>query len=203
MLLVALAIQLRAKRYNAWIYWLAIVMVAVFGTMVADVMHVVLGIPYVASTVALAVSLAVVFVAWFRVEGTLSIHSIVTPRRGAVLLGHGDGDVCPGHRGRRPRRRRLGLGYLASVVVFAVLFVVPALGYRFLGWPEVACFWAAYVMTRPLGASIADWLGKPKDSASAGWGTGDGVGEVLLFGLLIVGCVGYLTVADRRVQVAA
>jgi hypothetical protein len=80
-LVVALVLQLRAPRYSAWIYWLAIVMVAVFGTMAADVMHVVLGIPYLVSTVMLASLLAVVFIAWYVVERTLSIHTIRTPRR--------------------------------------------------------------------------------------------------------------------------
>src|SRR6476646_10107170 len=79
-LTIALAVQLRATRYWAPIYWLAVVMVAVFGTMVADVLHVVLDIPYAVSAAGLAATLAVVFVAWHRVEGTLSIHSIDTPR---------------------------------------------------------------------------------------------------------------------------
>ncbi len=196
-LLVALAIQLRARHYDAWIYWFAIVMVAVFGTMVADVMHVVLGIPYVASTIALALALAVVFAVWYRVEGTLSIHSIVTPRRelfywatvmATFALGTAAGDFTAA---------TLGLGYLASAVLFGVLFVIPALGYRFLGWPEIACFWAAYVITRPLGASVADWLGK---SGLGGLRLGDATVAVVLTVLIVI-CVAYL--AATRVDVAS
>jgi uncharacterized membrane-anchored protein len=195
-LLVALAIQLRATRYNAWIYWFAIVMVAIFGTMVADVLHVVLGIPYVASTIALALVLVAVFVTWQRTEGTLSIHSIVTPRRelfywatvmATFALGTAVGDFTAA---------TLGLGYLASAVLFGVLFVVPALGYRFLGWSAIACFWASYVITRPLGASVADWLGK---SGLGGLKLGDGFVAVV-FTVLIVICVAYL--ATTRVDVA-
>jgi len=113
-LLVALAIQLWMPRYVAWVYWLAVVMVAVFGTMAADVLHVVLGIPYVVTTLAFAVSLGLIFVAWYRSEGTLSIHSIDSPRRelfywAAVIatfaLGTAAGDMTAA---------TLGFGYLLS-----------------------------------------------------------------------------------------
>jgi uncharacterized membrane-anchored protein len=192
---VALIIQLRAPRYVAWIYWLAVVMVAVFGTMAADVMHVVLGIPYLVSTVALAAALAVVFVTWYAVERTLSIHTIDTLRRelfywAAVMatfaLGTAAGDLTAS---------TFGLGYLLSVDLFAVAFVIPAIGYRFLGWDAIASFWTAYVITRPLGASVADWLGKP---FLGGLGIGDGYVAIALT-LLIVLLVGYLTVTRRDV----
>jgi uncharacterized membrane-anchored protein len=169
-LIVALALQLRVRRYVAGVYWLAIVMVAVFGTMTADVMHVVLGIPYLVSTIVLAAVLAVVFAAWWHVEGTLSIHTIRTPRRelfywatvmATFALGTAAGDLTAA---------TFGLGYPGSVVLFAVLFAIPALGWRFLGWNGVASFWTAYVITRPLGASVADWLGKP---SLGGLGIGD------------------------------
>ena len=131
-LVVALVLQLRALRYVAWIYWLAIVMVAVFGTMAADVMHVVLGVSYLVSSVVLGGVLALLFLAWYRVEGTLSIHTIRTPRRelfywatviATFALGTAAGDLTAA---------RLRLGYAGSVVLFAILFAIPALGYRFL-----------------------------------------------------------------------
>ena len=78
---IAMVLQFRAKAYNAWIYWLAVVMVAVFGTQAADVLHIKFGVPYVASTAFYAIVLAVIFTLWYRTEGTLSIHSIRTPRR--------------------------------------------------------------------------------------------------------------------------
>jgi uncharacterized membrane-anchored protein len=124
-LTVALAVQLRASRYEAPFYWLAVVMVAVFGTMVADVLHVVLDVPYAVSAAGLAATLAVVFVAWHRVEGTLSIHSIDTPRRelfywatvmATFALGTAAGDLTAA---------TLGLGYPASALLFAVAFAVP------------------------------------------------------------------------------
>jgi uncharacterized membrane-anchored protein len=114
--------------------------------------------------------LAVVFIAWYRVEGTLSIHTIRTRRRelfywatvmATFALGTAAGDLTAA---------TFKLGYPGSIVLFAILFVIPALGYRFLGWNAVATFWTAYVITRPLGASIADFLGK---SILGGLGIGD------------------------------
>ncbi len=196
-LVVALALQLRSPRYVAAIYWFAIVMVAVFGTMAADVMHVVLGIPYVASTAALATALAVVFVAWYRTERTLSIHSIDTPRRelfywatvmATFALGTAAGDLTAA---------TLGLGYPLSTVLFALLFAIPALGYAVLGWNEIAAFWIAYVITRPLGASVADWLGKP---FLGGLGIGDApVAAALTLGIVVL--VAYLGVTRIDVRV--
>jgi uncharacterized membrane-anchored protein len=194
-LVVALVIQLRAVRYVAWRYWLAVVMVAIFGTMVADVLHVVLKVPYVVSTVALAIVLAAVFVAWFRSQRTLSIHSIDTPRRelfywatvmATFALGTAAGDMTAA---------TLGLGYFVSAIVFGVLFIVPAIGWRLLGWNAIAAFWTSYVITRPLGASIADWSGK---SALGGLGLGDDKVAIVLT-LLIVIVVGYLAVTQLDV----
>jgi uncharacterized membrane-anchored protein len=195
-LVIVLVLQLRTDRYVAWTYWLTIVMVAVFGTMVADVLHVVIGIPYVVSTVALGAALAVVFAAWYRSERTLSIHSIDAPRRelfywatvmATFALGTAAGDLTAS---------TFGLGYLVSAVLFGVLFVIPGLGYLLLGWDQVAAFWTAYVITRPLGASVADWLGKP---FLGGLGIGDEKVAVVL-SVAIVICVAYLAVT--RIDVA-
>ncbi len=184
----ALALQLRVARYVAWVYWLTVVMVAVFGTMAADVLHVVLHIPYVVTSAGFALSLAIVFVAWYRVEGTLSIHSIVTLRRegfywatvmATFALGTALGDMTAA---------TLGLGYFPSALLFAVLFVLPAIGYGWFGWNAVAAFWASYLVTRPLGASVADWLGKPY---LGGLGIGDGTVALVLTGC-IVALVAYL-----------
>lgn len=194
-LIAALALQLRAKRYVAWIYWLAVVMVAVFGTMAADVMHVVIGIPYIVSTLGLSSVLAVVFVAWYRVEGTLSIHTIRTPRRelfywatvmATFALGTAAGDLTAA---------TFKLGYPGSIVLFAILFAIPAIGYRFLGWNSVATFWTAYVITRPLGASVADFLGK---STLGGLGIGD-LYVALGLTVLIVILVARLTITREDV----
>jgi len=195
-LALSLAIQLRATRYVAAVYWLAIVMVAVFGTMVADVLHVVIHIPYVLSAAGLALALVVIFALWQRTEGTLSIHSIRTRRRelfywaaviAAFALGTALGDLSAA---------TLALGYLGSSIVFAILFVIPAVGYRWRGWDAVASFWASYVITRPLGASVADWLGK---TSLGGLGLGDDRVSVV-FTILIVMGVAYLAVT--RIDVA-
>ncbi|MGB8347661.1 MAG: hypothetical protein WCD86_22450 [Ktedonobacteraceae bacterium] len=193
-LLVSLILQLAVRRSVAGIYWLAVVMVAVFGTMAADVMHVVLGIAYLVSTACFAVALAIIFVVWYASENTLSIHSITTPRRelfywatvmATFALGTAAGDMTAA---------TLRLGYFSSAVLFAILFAIPALAYRLFGFNEIAAFWLAYVMTRPLGASVADWLGKPY---LGGLGLGDAP-VALVLTIVIIGCVGSLTVTSKE-----
>lgn len=194
--LVAFVLQFTVRKYVAWIYWLFVVMVAIFGTMVADITHIVFKVPYYASTIAFAILLMVVFVTWSRVEGSLSIHSVNTQRRelfywAAVLatfaMGTATGDMTA---------MTLHLGYLPSAILFAVLFVLPALGYWAFGLNDIFAFWFAYVMTRPLGASFADWFGKSK--SIGGLGYGDGVASTVLT-VLIVLFVAYLMVSRRDV----
>jgi len=169
---VALYIQFSKDRYVPWAYWLAVAMVGVFCTMAADVLHVGLGVPYIASTVFYAVILAVVFRAWYLSEGTLSIHSIRTPRRemfywAAVLatfaLGTAAGDLTA---------VTFGLGFFASGLLFAAVIAVPALGYWRYGMNSILAFWFAYVVTRPLGASFADWLAVSPERGGLALGTG-------------------------------
>ena len=194
--IASLAVQFSMGRYRAWPYWSAVVMVGVFGTMAADVMHVGLGVPYVVSTVLCGAALAAVYVAWRKSEGTLSIHSIDRVRRegfywAAVVatfaLGTAAGDLTA---------TSLRLGYAYSILLFASLIVVPAAGYRWLRWNAVFSFWFAYVVTRPLGASIADWLGKPV--SSGGLGVGDGVVSLVL-AVLILLFVTYLAITRADV----
>jgi uncharacterized membrane-anchored protein len=168
----ALWVQFGKDRYVPWAYWLAVAMVGVFGTMAADVLHVGLGVPYVASTIFYALVLAVVFRAWHLSEGTLSIHSIRTPRRelfywAAVLatfaLGTAAGDFTA---------TTLGLGYFGSIFLFAAIIAIPALGYFRFAMNPILAFWFAYVMTRPLGASVADWLSVSSARGGLALGTG-------------------------------
>jgi uncharacterized membrane-anchored protein len=193
----AIAIQFSMRRYVAWAYWLAVVMVGVFGTMVADVLHVGFGVPYELSAFAFAVVLALNFIVWWRVERTLSIHSIDSSRReifywitvvATFALGTALGDVTAGD---------IHLGYFLSAIVFAAAIIVPAVGYAIGLFTPVFAFWFAYVLTRPLGASVADWLGKPKQFG--GLGIGNGLVSVILT-LLIVGFVAYLSVSKADVQ---
>jgi len=192
---IALIIQFKAKKYVPWIYWLTVTMVAIFGTMAADVLHIQLGVPYVVSTVFFACALVVIFALWHRLEHTLSIHSINNFRRetlywAAVLatfaLGTAAGDWTA---------VSLGLGYFTSGLVFVGIFAIPALGYRLFGLNSVLAFWSAYIVTRPLGASFADWFGKP--TAVGGRGLGDGI-VALILALLIVTCVAYMQLNRRE-----
>jgi uncharacterized membrane-anchored protein len=195
--LVALGLQLAKRRYWAWTYWFAVVMVGIFGTMGADVMHVGLGVPYSASVVLCSIVLAVVFLWWQRSEGTLSVHSIDTTRRelfywAAVVatfaLGTAAGDMTA---------LTFSLGYLASAVLFGALILVPAIGYRFFHWNAIFSFWFAYVLTRPLGASIADWMGKSRHDGGLGWGSGP---VSIVLALMILVLVAYAAITKVDVQ---
>lgn len=195
--LVAMAVQFRQGRYVAWSYWLAVVMVGVFGTMAADVLHVGFGVPYTASSVLYAVALAVIFVVWKRTEGTLSIHSIDTPRREAFYWATVVATFAMGTALGDFSAYTLHLGYFPSAAVFAVVVAIPAVGFRWLRWGAVVSFWFAYVVTRPLGASLADGLGKPKSVSGLGLGNGP---VTMALGLLIIAAVTYLAVTGADVQ---
>ncbi|MCW2864069.1 MAG: putative rane-anchored protein [Actinoallomurus sp.] len=195
-LAAALVLQLSVRRYVAWIYWSAVVMVSVFGTMAADVLHVGLGVPYVVSTAFFVVALAAVFALWYVSEKTLSIHSIFTWRRevfywatvmATFALGTAAGDMTA---------VSIHLGYLTSGVMFAVLMAVPALAYWRLGLNPVFAFWFAYVVTRPLGASFADWLGVSRARGGLALGTGP---VSLALTVVILGFVGYLAMSRKDV----
>lgn len=193
----ALTLQFRARRYVAWVYWLAVAMVSVFGTMAADVLHVGLGIPYAVSTCFYLVVLAAIFTIWYRVEGTLSIRSVRTRRRevfywSAVLatfaLGTAAGDLTA---------VTFHLGYLASGVMFAMVIVVPAIGHQWMRLNPILGFWFAYVLTRPLGASFADWAAVPHSRGGLDLGHGR---VTIVMTLAIAAMVAYL--AARQPQPA-
>jgi uncharacterized membrane-anchored protein len=171
-LVVAMVLQFRSRRYNTWIYWFAVVAVSIWGTLAADGMHIELHVPYAYSSAFYAAALTLIFVVWYLTERTLSIHSINTPRRevfywAAVLatfaLGTALGDFSA---------ITLKLGFFSSGVLFAVVIAVPAIAYRGFGLNPVLAFWAAYTVTRPLGASFADWMGVTHRLGGLGWGRG-------------------------------
>lgn len=195
-LAIALIWQLSIRRYDAWAYWLAVSMVAVFGTMAAGILHVYMGIPYVLSATIYAASLAMIFGLWYVSERTLSVHSIYTRRRelfywAAVLatfaMGTAVGDMTA---------VSFHLGFLASGIVFAVAIAVPAVAYRLIGLNEIVAFWLAYIITRPLGASFADWLAVPANQG--GLNLGKGTISIVLW-ILIIAFVAYLAVSHRDV----
>jgi uncharacterized membrane-anchored protein len=186
----SLAVQLGARRYVAPVYWVAVVLISVVGTLITDNLTDDLGVSLWISTAAFAIALAGVFATWYRVEGTLSIHSVTTPRREgfywlAVLvtfaLGTAAGDLFA---------EQIGVGYGPSVLVFAAMIAVVTAGWWRLGLGAVTAFWAAYVLTRPLGASIGDLTSQPAHDGGLGWGT---TGTSLVFLSAIVVLVGYLT----------
>lgn len=192
-LAAALAVQLAARSYVAWMYWSVVSMVAVFGTMAADVVHTGFGVPYAISTLAFAVVLALVFGAWYASERTLSIHSIASIRREVFYwttvivtfaLGTAVGDLTAS---------TMHMGYYVSGLLFAALIALAGIAYWRLGVSNVLAFWAAYILTRPLGASFADWAAKPVSRSGLGFGSGR-VSVVLL--LLIVAFVGYMTITQ-------
>ncbi|MFJ7905020.1 hypothetical protein ACIQ6V_31825 [Streptomyces sp. NPDC096198] len=195
--LVALVVQFRQARYRAWTYWFAVAMVGIFGTMAADVMHVALGVPYSVSSALYAVLLLAVFWLWRRTEGTLSIHTIDSPRREAFYWATVVATFAMGTALGDFTAFTLHLGYFASAAMFAALILIPAVGYRWLSWNPVFCFWAAYVITRPLGASIADGLGKSR--SAGGLGFGDGPVALVLLALIVL-IVAYLSVTRADVQ---
>jgi uncharacterized membrane-anchored protein len=195
--LIALGIQLRMRHYNPWTYWLAVCGVGVFGTMAADVLHVALHVPYIASTILYMVILAAVFITWQRTERTLSIHTIDTTRRelfywAAVVatfaMGTALGDLTA---------TTFHLGYFGSIWLFAGIILIPCIGFRFLRWSPIFSFWFAYVITRPLGASVADWLSKPKYVGGLALGDGPVAGA---FTVVIIILVAFLAITRVDVQ---
>jgi uncharacterized membrane-anchored protein len=195
-LVASLVAQFALRRYNAWVYWTSVVMVSVFGTAVADTAHNDFGVPYTASTLVLLGAVAAMFALWYLVEGTLSIHSIYTRRREgfywvAVLLTFALGTAAGDWTATS-----LNLGYFPSGLVFLVVFLLPAAAHRWLGFNAVAAFWLSYVVTRPLGASFADFMAGPPNRGGLALGMPP-ISMVLT--ALIVAVVGYC--AKTRIDI--
>jgi uncharacterized membrane-anchored protein len=192
----ALWLQFRTPEYRAPAYWFAVMMVAVFGTMAADGIHDGASIPYSVTTPVFAAIVAATFLVWYRSEGTLSIHSINTRRReafywtavlGTFALGTAAGDLTA---------YSLNLGFWTSAVLFAVVFALPAIGWWRFHLNPIVAFWAAYVVTRPLGASFADGFSKP---TNGGLNLGDGTVSAIAL-VAFIGLVAYVTITKRDVQ---
>jgi uncharacterized membrane-anchored protein len=198
-LVAALVAQFAVRRYIAGVYWTAIVMVSVFGTMVADGLRLALGLSHSVNTAVFTVAVLAVFAVWYAVERTLSIHSIHTVRReffywatvmATFALGTAAGDWTA---------MTLGFGFLASGFLFTAVIAVPALAHRFAGLAAVPAFWGAYVVTRPLGASFADWMAVSPARGGLGWGTA--LVTIVMTAVIAV-LVGYLAVTRRDVELA-
>jgi uncharacterized membrane-anchored protein len=196
-LVIGLVWQFRVRRYVAAAYWYLAYAIAIFGTGVSDALHLVIGIPYAGTTLLWAVVLAAAFWLWYRSERTLSIHSIFTRRRetyywcvvfATFALGTALGDFTA---------TSLHLGYLASGILFFIVILIPALFWWRFGLNAVVAFWFAYVVTRPLGASFADYFSKPQSLSGAGYGDGQ---AAVVATILVAVLVGYLTVTRRDIQ---
>jgi uncharacterized membrane-anchored protein len=200
LLVVALAVQLTRRRYIPAIYWLAVVLISVVGTLISDNLVDNLGVPLAVSTGIFSVALAIVFVWWFVSERTLSVHTIVTSRReffywGAILftfsLGTSAGDLVG---------EQFGLGYATSLALFAGLIALVAAAYYVFKLNAVLAFWAAYILTRPLGASAGDLLSQPRSAGGLGLGT---TWTSLSFLIVITAITVVMTLQQRREPAAA
>jgi uncharacterized membrane-anchored protein len=185
---LALKWQFKADRYYAQRYWLVVTAVATFGTSAADALHQV-GVPYIATTALWGAITAYLFYRWNKSEGTLSIHSIFTRRRenfywatvlASFALGTAAGDLTA---------ISLNLGFVSSILIFGGLMLIPLVGWWKFNFNAIGSFWFAYVLTRPLGASISDWIAVPKSIGGLGVGPGR---VTLALAVLIVLAVLYL-----------
>lgn len=186
-LIITMLLQIRSKRSVPWKYWLNVATVAVFGTAAADAVH--LGSLMITSSVFAAI-LAIALITWYITEKTLNVHNINTLRReifywvtvlATFMLGTALGDFTA---------MNLHLGTLVSGFIFIGLIAVPAVAYKLFGMNEVFAFWFAYIITRPLGASFADWLAHDR-----GLGTGP---VSLVSTIIIIALVAYVSFANKK-----
>ncbi len=197
LLAAALTVQVRLDRYVAWAYWVTVVLVSIVGTLITDNLSDGYNVPLELTTPVFAVLLAVTFTAWFATERTLSIHSIFTRRREGFYwttilftfaLGTAAGDLLS---------EKLNLGYWLALGLFAAAIVIVVIARFGLGANAIASFWVAYVLTRPLGASLGDLLSQPKDGGGLGVGT---TVTSFLFLAAILALVAYLAASKRDVS---
>jgi len=196
-IVVGLVLQFATLRYRAFAYWFLAYAIAITGTGVADFLHLDVHIPYAGTTLLWAVVLAAIFWLWQRSEGTLSIHSVTTQRREAFYwatvfatfaLGTALGDFTA---------TSLNLGYLTSGILFGVIILIPALARWRLGLNGIAAFWMSYIVTRPLGASFADYISKPHSLSGINFGDGP---TAIVFAIAVFVLVSYLAVTRPDIQ---
>ena len=194
LLLLALLWQLRTRQYVPWIYWVTVVLISVVGTLITDNLVDNFGVPLQVTTVLFGVALLATFALWYAIEKTLSIHTIYTRRRelfywAAILftfaLGTAAGDLAA---------EGLRLGYGISALIFGTMIALVTLGYYAVRMNAVAAFWIAYVLTRPLGASLGDLFSQPVASGGLGFGT---VVTSAVFLSTILGLVAYMSAGQR------
>ncbi len=171
LLTVVLVFQFRARRYIPGIYWLAVVLISVVGTLISDNLVDNFGVPLYVTTVVFGLALIATFIGWYRAERTLSVHTIVTTRREGFYwltilftfaLGTSAGDLIS---------ERLGLGYWIAATIFAAVIGLITAAHFGLNLHPVIAFWLAYIVTRPLGASLGDFMSQPTHNGGLGLGT--------------------------------
>ena len=194
LLIVALAFQFRSNRYVPGIYWTAVVLISVVGTLITDNLVDNMGVALQTTTIGFSLALAATFAAWYAVERTLSIHSIITIRREAFYwlailftfaLGTSAGDLIA---------ETYGLGFFVSVLIFAAAIAIVTLAHFRFKLGAITAFWLAYILTRPLGASIGDWMSQPTGNGGLGLGT---TGTSFIFLAAILSLVVYLQITKK------
>lgn len=197
LLAAVLVAQFRSKRHVPAIYWLAVVLVSIVGTLVTDNLVDNVGVSLITCAIGFSIALAATFYAWYRSERTLSIHTIYTPKREAFYwlailftfaLGTATGDLVA---------EKAGLGYLTTALIIGGLIALIYVAHRTLGLGAIPAFWAAYILTRPLGASIGDYLSQPKDVGGLALGT---TGTTFIFLAAIAGVVVILNRRQRSLD---
>jgi uncharacterized membrane-anchored protein len=199
LLVIALIFQFRSKKYTPSIYWITVVFISVFGTLVTDNLTDRFGVPLELSTIIFTVLLGIAFAVWYSKEKTLSIHSIVTRKREAFYwlvillafaLGTASGDLMA---------EGLALGYLTTGIIVAVLITIFAVAWKW-GLNAILAFWVIYILTRPLGASIGDFLSQPYKFG--GLGLGATITSVIFLAAILI-LVAYLTITKKDVTTRA
>ena len=199
LLLVALCFQFGARKYGPGIYWLAVVLLSIVGTLITDNLTDNFGISLVTTTILFGVALAATFATWYAKEKTLSIHSIYTTAREAFYwlailftfaLGTAAGDLVA---------EKFGLGYLTSLLLFGGLIAIVAIAHFRFKLNGILAFWLAYILTRPLGASLGDYLSQPHEAGGLALGA---LGINIVFLVAILGLVVFLTITRRDAPTA-
>ncbi len=195
LLAAVLVVQFSANKYIPWVYWLAVVLISVVGTLFSDNLVDNLGVSLWTTSAIFGTGLVLSFIAWYRSEKTLSIHTIVTRRREAFYwltilftfaLGTSAGDLVA---------EKLAVGYLPSALIFGGVIAAITAAFFALRLNAVIAFWAAYIITRPFGASMGDYLTAPTKDGGLGLGTN---GTSAIFLAIIVACVAWFTVKARK-----
>ena len=195
LLLISLFVQIRTKKYIPWIYWIAVVLISVVGTLITDNLTDNFGVSLKTTTIVFSLALLATFIVWYASEKTLSIHTIYTPRRelfywAAILftfaLGTAAGDLVA---------EDLKLGYVTSALIFGAMIGIVTFAYYVFKANAVLAFWIAYILTRPFGASCGDYLSQSHANGGLGFGT---VTTSATFLLIILGLVIFLSIHKEK-----